>query len=728
MDIKLKNNNILRILNIILLLVMVIVLPIQLSKDTRYNSGEKNIYKIDRVRNYLINFDRQTSFKNKYVSEDGTPRPELVESRVVEIKSEQEPLFNASKEYIESQRYNADENINKAETERLIEESRVRIMVSEEKIREQVMMEFEREFNEIKKALVKDNRNIGFYCENPESGFVITNVPGAKAEDFIVDVNNEEYEYINKVNGVDIGSTDELESIAGGMYGGGENNKEYNRYYRIPKNLAPGDLLYDIQEEQYLIIAEYDKNLAITAIMNVIFLVSLVLAFIGRKKVNSKFLDKCYDFLPIEIKVITPLIVVYNAFIIDYNMVRYMSWLLWTWVPFQIIALIISYKFISEIITKGVTKINYENMKKRSIFYNLKIVITKFVNLIKDSFLVKSTKIRVIIAIVMTILFYVSMLIWNRGMSVGLPVKLFITFFSYIYPIIMIIYILNIAKGLNLLKISTDKIVDGDYNVNINVRGPIIVKDIASNIKNIEDGFGKAVEEAVKSEKLKGELITNVSHDLKTPLTSIISYVDLLKNDNLKEEDRKKYINVLDGKAQRLKVLIEDLFEASKASSGSMEIQKENIDVSSLLRQTLGEFQEKISTSSLEFINKWPEEKAELYLDGKKTWRVFENLISNILKYSMENSRVYIEVIKNEDNVQIIMKNMSAYQLDFTEEEVIERFKRGDKSRHTEGSGLGLAIAKSLVELQGGTFKIEIDGDLFKVRLMFSIEKDKVLS
>lgn len=261
----------------------------------------------------------------------------------------------------------------------------------------------------------------------------------------------------------------------------------------------------------------------------------------------------------------------------------------------------------------------------------------------------------------------------------------------------------------------------------INIKTPIVVKEIASNIKNIEYGFGKAVDEAIKSEKLKGELITNVSHDLKTPLTSIISYVDLLKNHNLEEDDRKKYINVLDEKVQRLKILIEDLFEADKAASGSLEIVKENIDVSSLLRQTLGEFEEKISTSSLEFINKWPEEKAELYLDGKKAWRVFENLISNILKYSMKNSRVYTEVIKNIDNVQIIMKNMSAYQLDFTEEEITERFKRGDKARHTEGSGLGLAIAKSLVELQGGSFEIEIDGDLFKVIVTFEIKEDSEL-
>lgn len=172
-------------------------------------------------------------------------------------------------------------------------------------------------------------------------------------------------------------------------------------------------------------------------------------------------------------------------------------------------------------------------------------------------------------------------------------------------------------------------------------------------------------------------------------------------------------------KAKRLKILIEDLFEASKAVSGNMNFTKEDLNIVSLLRQVIGELEEKINHSQLDIITKWPEEKVILYLDGRKTFRVYENLLNNIIKYSMKNSRVYIDVINNEDEVIIILKNISAYQIDFSSEEIVERFKRGDKARSTEGSGLGLSIAKSIVELQGGEFNIEIDGDLFKVITKF---------
>ena len=243
--------------------------------------------------------------------------------------------------------------------------------------------------------------------------------------------------------------------------------------------------------------------------------------------------------------------------------------------------------------------------------------------------------------------------------------------------------------------------------------------NIESNLNTIEDGLKEALNKAITSEKMKSELITNVSHDLKTPLTSIINYIDLLKEDDINDEKRNRYLEVLDMKSKRLKILIEDLFEASKAVSGNMVFEKEDLNIVSLLRQVIGELEEKIAQANLNIITKWPEEKVILYLDGRKTFRVYENLINNIIKYSMKNSRVYIDVINSENEVIVIMKNISAYQIDFTSEENIERFKRGDKARSTEGSGLGLSIAKSIVELQDGEFSIEIDGDLFKVLTRF---------
>ena len=213
---------------------------------------------------------------------------------------------------------------------------------------------------------------------------------------------------------------------------------------------------------------------------------------------------------------------------------------------------------------------------------------------------------------------------------------------------------------------------------------------------------------------MKSELITNVSHDLKTPLTSIINYVDLLNQENITEDQRKKYLGILKDKSNRLKALIEDLFEVSKASSGSMELDMQDLDPVSLLRQTLGEFEDKIENSNLKIIKKIPEEKLVVYADGRKTFRIFQNLLSNIFKYSMEGSRVYIEVSDAGQYVEVIFKNTSKEELNFTEEEILQRFKRGDASRTTDGSGLGLAIAKSLTEVQEGIFDIKIDGDLFK--------------
>lgn len=237
---------------------------------------------------------------------------------------------------------------------------------------------------------------------------------------------------------------------------------------------------------------------------------------------------------------------------------------------------------------------------------------------------------------------------------------------------------------------------------------------MAHDINNMRDGLKKSVENEMKSENMKTELITNVSHDLKTPLTSIINYIDLLKRENIQPETAMDYVNILDKKSQRLKVLIEDLFEASKAASGAMELNIAKIDIGQLLKQALGENDERFKDSNLNVKLNVPEEKIFINGDGKRLYRVFENLISNIVKYSLSNTRVYIDMYKEEKEVIIVMRNISAYELSFDTNEITNRFKRGDSSRSTEGSGLGLAIAKSIVELHGGSFNIEVDGDLFK--------------
>ncbi|MDX5641617.1 sensor histidine kinase, partial [Clostridioides difficile] len=243
---------------------------------------------------------------------------------------------------------------------------------------------------------------------------------------------------------------------------------------------------------------------------------------------------------------------------------------------------------------------------------------------------------------------------------------------------------------------------------------------IKDELGNIQTGFKKAVDEEVKSQKMKTELISNVSHDLKTPLTSIITYIDLLKDESITDENRKLYIDTLDRKSQRLQHLIEDLFEVSKANSGDVYLNIVNVDIVSLMKQTLLELDDKLADSSLIVKNNFSNEKIILPLDSQRTFRVFENLIINISKYAMPNSRVYIDILETDNKVNIMLKNMSASEIDFSVDDIMERFVRGDKSRNTEGSGLGLAIAKSFIELQGGKMNISVDGDLFKVTITFN--------
>lgn len=233
----------------------------------------------------------------------------------------------------------------------------------------------------------------------------------------------------------------------------------------------------------------------------------------------------------------------------------------------------------------------------------------------------------------------------------------------------------------------------------------------------IQSGFSDAVEEEVKSQRMRTELITNVSHDLKTPLTAIITYTELLQEEGVTETQRKEYLEVLKRKSLRLKTLIEDLFEVSKANSGNVAFHTEKVDICHLVRQMYLEYEDRAAEAGLIFRFRFPEQKVFLMLDGEKTSRVFDNLYTNIIKYAMPDSRVYVSVAQDAEEVRIELKNISGYELNIPAESLTERFVRGDSARSSEGSGLGLAIARSFVELQGGKMDIEIDGDLFKVTL-----------
>lgn len=297
----------------------------------------------------------------------------------------------------------------------------------------------------------------------------------------------------------------------------------------------------------------------------------------------------------------------------------------------------------------------------------------------------------------------------------------YVSYASEIYVIIVWIYTMVLLNELNFrtqiyeITKQVEMMRKGNMNVSIKCTNSEL-EELGENINHLKQGMEKAINESIKAERLKTDLITNVSHDLKTPLTSIINYTDLLKKEKLENENAKKYIDILEKKSKKLKILTEDLIEVSKISSGNETVALEKIDFREVVLQANGEFAEKFEEKNLEVISNLPKEAVIVDLDGKKIWRVLENLYQNVYKYSLENTRVYVDLIVN-DHIVFTIKNISKEKLNIPPDELMERFIRGDSSRHTGGNGLGLSIAKDLSKLNGGTLSIQIDGDLFVAKL-----------
>ena len=303
----------------------------------------------------------------------------------------------------------------------------------------------------------------------------------------------------------------------------------------------------------------------------------------------------------------------------------------------------------------------------------------------------------------------------------GAWIEFFVLIILFGIQLWFLIYFVNKLGYLNEIMKGVHRIKEGEINYKIEEKNDIYFSSLANDINNISQGLENSIEQRIKSERMKSELITNVSHDLKTPLTSIINYVELIKKEeNIQPEYLKDYVQVLDKKSKRLKILIEDLFEASKASTGNIELELVRLDLKQLLQQSIGELEDKLEEANLSLRVNLTEEDTYVLADGRRLYRVFENLLCNISKYSLKNTRVYIDVTKEDGKIITTMKNISSYELNFDPDEIMERFKRADESRNTEGSGLGLAIARDLVSLQGGKMSIEIDGDLFKAKVVMN--------
>lgn len=487
------------------------------------------------------------------------------------------------------------------------------------------------------------------------------------------------------------------------IYYNGEEKHNVTLYIWMPKELQSGDVVY----ESFINVKKNVSSFYLSCIVFIVFLVLLILCILYLAKYNKKssliedIVNK-FKVYPIEYKIGVAILtwIIWGMGVrIYFNSSNYIRWLNLRAIVWAAIIVVIYYFLIRIIIV---------NYNEGTLFKNN--ITIKAWNYLSDV-MNRGSIIRTFL--IMTALYILS----------GL-VLLFLSAMLWIWPlgiiagiILTIIYIVVLIKDLvylDKIMVGAKAAVEGKLNYKIDEKGRGHLRELAHDINNIKEGLRKSVENEMKSENMKTELITNVSHDLKTPLTSIINYIDLLKRENIESENARDYVSILDKKSQRLKVLIEDLFEASKAASGAMELNIARIDIGELLKQALGENDERFKESKLEVKLNVPEDKVFINGDGKRLYRVFENLLSNIVKYSLSNTRVYIDMLKEDDEVTIIMKNISAYELMFDTNEITNRFKRGDASRSTEGSGLGLAIAKSIVELHNGSFKIEADGDLFK--------------
>lgn len=346
-----------------------------------------------------------------------------------------------------------------------------------------------------------------------------------------------------------------------------------------------------------------------------------------------------------------------------------------------------------------------------------KKVYKKLFRIVKDAFLNTTTGIQVFI------LLGVVFVLGLGFLMIFIDIAFFLLYFLFAVLIGVPTFILLVKSVgyFNKISIKTEEMASGKLGEPIEIKGNSVLSKMAANLNVLNQGVKVSLNEQAKSERLKTELITNVSHDLRTPLTSIITYTELLKKNDLTAEDRSAYLEIIDRKSQRLKGLIEDLFEVSKMASGNIELVKERVDLNQLLQQALAEYDSSLKESNLQFRVTNTDKPLYAMVDGQKMWRVFDNLIGNIVKYSLENSRVYIQVHQFNDKAKITFKNVSKYELNDESEELYERFKRGDTSRNTEGTGLGLAIAKSIIDLHEGNLDIETDGDLFKVNICLRV-------
>ena len=496
-----------------------------------------------------------------------------------------------------------------------------------------------------------------------------------------------------------------------------ERSADANNYIIYTSLAQPLESLDNIYWTQFF----YNILLAITPnaiyiipvlVILLIVLVSVIVVGIGKKRGVNGIALNWFDKILIEIAILIAIMVgviglILVAIILDsYNMITFIIGM-----GLAVIGIIITYLACILLFETIVKRIKTHTFVKTTFAYWVYIQIRDFAQNMK---------------ITNNFLMYFIIYILSNALLIGITIAqpligiiLLAVFNWYVYKIAS-----DRIKSYNKIKNSINELYNGKTNLQLNQEEFTKTdRQMAYEINNIAGGFSNAIDEKLKSEKLKTELITNVSHDIKTPLTSIINYVDLLKKENIEGEKANEYLSILDNKSQRLKKLTEDLVEASKASAGAIKLNFEKLNINELIKQVSGEFEDKFKTHNLQEIITLPEKEVYIKADSRYLYRVLENMYSNIAKYALEGTRVYIDITEKDNKVYIELKNVSKQKLNISADELMQRFVRGEASRNTEGSGLGLSIAKSLTELQKGKFNIYLDGDLFKVTIEFAKEE-----
>ena len=487
-------------------------------------------------------------------------------------------------------------------------------------------------------------------------------------------------------------------------------NSGYSLYAGVDDNVETGDGIFAQQYQAF----ESRKSNAPRAVMSaaVCFLIMVagmiyLISVAGKTSKNSEVTLIATDYIFNDIWTIIFIAVAVVSYIIAANLIKNIYFVNLEWV--SIIKGLICLLFMVDVVVFMcyVTGISRQ-IKKKRLFSNT--ILGAFIRWVASFFKESTFRIWIVICLVLYAFINCVLTFIACEAESAIPVVVII-----IFDISGLFFAARALKSMKKIMVAVKETSEGNFDKKVDPDeiSPSL-KNFAIDVSNMQNGLKQAVGRAVKGEKMKTELITNVSHDLKTPLTSIITYVDLLKREDLHNEKAQNYVAILDEKTKRLKQLIEDLVEASKASSGNLAVSKNKLNLRGLVEQSLGEFEERIEDSELEFkINTIDD--VDIYADGRHMWRIMENLISNALKYAMPKTRVFIDIYKTENEGVLVVKNVSVVPIDSVDlKSLTERFVRGDASRTTEGAGLGLSITQSLSEIQGGKLEITSDGDVFK--------------